>query len=304
MVSQNRVSLTLYFLVGVFVSAMGSRLRQTILEAQRNADEAAQVAAVLRENETRTSAIVETALDCIIGIDSNSKITEFNPAAEQTFGHSRAEALGRSLPELLIPPALREAHFKGLQNYLATGEGPVLGQRIEVPALRADGSEITVELAITRIPIAGPPLFTAYLRDITARKAADAALQERTRLAMLGLDVGIALTQKDSLRSMLQQCAEAMVRHLDAAFARIWTLDESGTILEMQASAGMYTHLDGPHGRVPVGKFKIGLIAEEKMPHLTNSVVDDPRVRRPRVGASRGNGVLRRAPADAGGGVC
>ncbi len=178
----------------------------------------------------------------------------------------------------MIPNALREAHFKGLAHYLATGEGPVLGQRIEVPALRADGSEILVELAITRIPIAGPPQFTAYLRDITARKAADEGLLERTRLAMMGLDVGIALTQKAPLQDILQQCAEAMVRYLDAAFARIWLLDQDEQMLVLKASAGLYTHLDGPHGRVPVGKFKIGLIAEEKLPHLTNDVLDDPRV--------------------------
>ncbi|HEX5709359.1 MAG TPA: GAF domain-containing protein, partial [Pyrinomonadaceae bacterium] len=72
--------------------------------------------------------------------------------------------------------------------------------------------------------------------------------------------------------------AEALVTHLDAAFARVWTLDEGSSVLELQASAGMYTHLDGPHSRVPVGRFKIGLIAEERRPHLTNSVVGDPRV--------------------------
>jgi anti-anti-sigma regulatory factor len=77
---------------------------------------------------------------------------------------------------------------------------------------------------------------------------------------------------------MLQLCAEAVVRHLDAAFARVWTLDETEDVLELQASAGMYTHLDGAHGRVPVGKFKIGLIAAERKAHLTNQVVGDPRV--------------------------
>ena len=77
---------------------------------------------------------------------------------------------------------------------------------------------------------------------------------------------------------MLQGCAEAIVSNLDAAFARIWTLDAATNVLELRASAGQYTHIDGPHGRVPVGKFKIGLIAEERKPHFTNAVVDDPRV--------------------------
>jgi len=77
---------------------------------------------------------------------------------------------------------------------------------------------------------------------------------------------------------MLQQCCEAIVQHLHAAFARIWTLNERDNMLELRASAGLYVHLDGPHGRVPVGKFKIGLIAQERKPHLTNQVVGDVRV--------------------------
>jgi signal transduction histidine kinase len=77
---------------------------------------------------------------------------------------------------------------------------------------------------------------------------------------------------------MLQRCVQAVVDRLDAAFARIWTVDDTRTTLVLRASAGQYTHLDGPHGRVPIGKFKIGLIAAEGRPHLTNSVVGDPRV--------------------------
>src|SRR5262249_19751709 len=73
-------------------------------------------------------------------------------------------------------------------------------------------------------------------------------------------------------------CALAIVKHLDAAFSRIWTLHTDEDILELQASAGMYTHLDGSHSRIPVGQFKIGLIAQEKKPHLTNDVPNDPRV--------------------------
>jgi PAS domain-containing protein len=94
----------------------------------------------------------------------------------------------------------------------------------------------------------------------------------------LSADVGAALTQSDTLPEMLQRSAEAMVQHLDAAFARIWTLNIEDNVLELQASAGLYTHLDGTHARVPVGKFKIGLIAEERTPRLTNDVRHDPRV--------------------------
>jgi PAS domain S-box-containing protein len=115
-------------------------------------------------------------------------------------------------------------------------------------------------------------------RLFEARKRAEEVLLERARLAVLAAEVGTALTQRDTLPEMLNSCAEALVKHLDAAFARIWTLNETEGVLELQASAGMYTHLDGGHSRVPVGKFKIGLIAEERMAHLTNDVANDQRV--------------------------
>ena len=101
---------------------------------------------------------------------------------------------------------------------------------------------------------------------------------EHTRLLALSSEVGRALTENMALNASLQWCAQAIVQYLDGAFARIWTLNEVGDTLELQASAGLYTHLDGPHSRVPVGKFKIGLIAEERKPHLTNSVLGDPLV--------------------------
>jgi PAS domain S-box-containing protein len=114
---------------------------------------------------------------------------------------------------------------------------------------------------------------------ITDRKRAEEQLERRARQAALGADVGRALAESGApLGRTLQRCAESVVKHLDAAFARVWTLNPDAGVLELQASAGMYTHLDGAHGRVPVGKFKIGLIAEERRPHLTNSVVGDPRV--------------------------
>lgn len=101
---------------------------------------------------------------------------------------------------------------------------------------------------------------------------------DQQRRALLTAEVGTALIQSQALGDALQRCAEAVVRHLDAAFARVWTVDPSSGMLELQASAGMYTHLDGPHGRVPVGRFKIGMIAQEKRPHLTNAVIGDPHV--------------------------
>jgi len=103
-------------------------------------------------------------------------------------------------------------------------------------------------------------------------------LVEQARLTALAADIGMSLTQPGTLRDRLDRCAAALVKDLDAAFARIWTLDRAGQVLELQASAGLYTHLDGAHSRVPVGKYKIGLIAQERQAHLTNDVLNDPRV--------------------------
>jgi PAS domain S-box-containing protein len=123
-------------------------------------------------------------------------------------------------------------------------------------------------------------LVTALMLSWLIRRYGD-ELAERARQAALGAEIGARLVQNRDLRGILQLCAEAIVRHLDAAFARIWTLNEKEDVLELQASAGLYTHLNGPHGRVPVGSLKIGMIALEKKPHLTNAVLDDPRISDP-----------------------
>jgi PAS domain S-box-containing protein len=128
-----------------------------------------------------------------VTIDHEGCITEFNPAAEHTFGRSRDEVVGRSLAEVMIPPSLRAQHRQGLARYLATGETQVIGKRIEIMAMRADGSEFPVELTITRIQSDGPPSFTGYLRDITQRKRSEeelrrsqAFLAETRRLSSIG----------------------------------------------------------------------------------------------------------------------
>jgi two-component system cell cycle sensor histidine kinase/response regulator CckA len=118
----------------------------------------------------------------------------------------------------------------------------------------------------------------SQIGQFVERIRAQDALAERARVAELSAEIGISVTRGRTLHEMLQGCCEALVRNLDAAFARVWTLNEPEQVLELQASAGMYTHLDGGHGRVPVGRFKIGLIAAERQPHLTNQVIGDPRV--------------------------
>ncbi len=141
---------------------------------QKRAEQAVQA------SEIRQGAILQTALDAIIIMDQHGIILEFNPAAEQMFGYSRAEVLDRELAQFIIPPTLREQHRQGLARYLVTGEGPVIRQRIEITAMRSDGTEFPIELAVTRIPLDGPPMFTGFIRDITERNQAVEAL-ERAR---------------------------------------------------------------------------------------------------------------------------
>ncbi len=116
--------------------------------------------------------MLESALDCIVCMDHAGKIIEFNPVAEETFGYTRSDAIGKLMADLIIPPSLREAHRVGLARYLATGAGPVLGKRIEITAMRANGKEFPVELMIVPIPSAIPPRFIGFIRDITERKQA------------------------------------------------------------------------------------------------------------------------------------
>ena len=136
-------------------------------------------AEALRESEARKNAILDSALDAIITMDHEGRLVEFNGAAERIFGHARAEVLGRSLAGVIIPERLREAHQRGLARFLATGEGPVLNKQIELPALRADGTEFPAEIAILPIPGTQPPLFTAFLRDVTERRALEKTLVAR-----------------------------------------------------------------------------------------------------------------------------
>jgi PAS domain S-box-containing protein len=149
--------------------------------------------AALKRSEARKAAILDSALDCIVTIDHEGCVTEFNPAAERTFGCRRDEVMGKQLADVIIPPPLREQHRRGIVRYLGTGEARIIGRRVEMTAVHADGSEFPVELAISRIPLDGPPSFTGYLRDITERKRSEeelrrsgAYLAEAQKLSMTG----------------------------------------------------------------------------------------------------------------------
>lgn len=135
----------------------------------------------LRESEERNQLIVTNSLDAVMTIDSQGLITSWNPQAERLFGWPREEVLGRLLSETIIPPAYRKTDERGIAHFRATGEGPELNRRIELTALHRNGTEFPVELAITPMRLGGDIVFSAFLRDITERKRAQEALEEKTR---------------------------------------------------------------------------------------------------------------------------
>jgi PAS domain S-box-containing protein len=147
-----------------------------------------------RRSEARLRAVLDSALDCVVIADSDGVVIEFNPAACRTFGYPRERAVGSELAELIIPPMLREQHRQGLDRYLNTEHPRILDQRVEITGMRSDGTEFPVELTITRVALAGRPVFTGYLRDLTDRRStelelsasrrrvAEAAVAERQRL--------------------------------------------------------------------------------------------------------------------------
>lgn len=124
-----------------------------------------------RFSQQRIEAMIESALDAVIMIDHRGDVLQFNPSAEATFGYSRKEVLNKSLADFIIPERYREAHRRGMAHYLATGQGPVIGKRLEIQAIRKGGEEFPCELTITmqRLP-SGEPVFTAYLRDLSNRQ--------------------------------------------------------------------------------------------------------------------------------------
>lgn len=178
----------------------------------------------LRASEERTRAIVEAALDCIITMDHAGRIVAFNPAAERAFGFRSQEVIGQEMATLIIPPSLRDAHRAGLAHYLATGEGPILGTRLEVTALRADGSEFPVELTVTRLPSDGPALFAGFIRDITER------IQAERRLAVQ-YAVSRVLAEARTVDEMTAHVLAAIGQAMGWQIGAFWQADAARALI-------------------------------------------------------------------------
>lgn len=153
------------------------QLEQALELAESRSLELTASQTALAGSEARGSAIVRAALDAVVVMDASGRIVEWNPAAEAIFGYTRDECLGQVLSNLIVPEDLRHRHTRGLQRYLATGEGPLLGNRVETAGLRRDGTTFPVELTIAAVAGGdGPPMFTGFIRDVTERREQQAAL--------------------------------------------------------------------------------------------------------------------------------
>jgi PAS domain S-box-containing protein len=211
----------------------------------------------LQASERRNRAVIDSALDAVVAMNHEGLIVGFNPAAERLFGHRSADVIGRPLADVVIPPELRESHRRGLAHYLSTGEGPVLGQRIELTALRADGATIDVELTITRMPGAGPPMFTGFLRDITDRKEADQKLHEQlARLDLLNR-ITRAIGERQDLPSIFHVVLSTLEDNLPIDFGCVCLREGESEVLTVSAVGSKSRPLAAAlamteHARIPV----------------------------------------------------
>ena len=202
-----------------------------------------------------------------------------NAALLQLVG--RRDILGKTVREAI--PEIAGQGFLQLMDKVYSGGESFVGKGLTASIHRRPGGPLEdVSLDFVFQPIFGSEGAVTGIfvqgQDITEQKAAEAIRSRQSSHDALSASVGQALTRSPTLPLMLQRCAEAIVEKLDAAFARVWLFEPTTGMLELRASAGLYTHLDGPHGRVPLGKLKIGRIAAERSAHLTNSVIGDPRV--------------------------
>jgi PAS domain S-box-containing protein len=216
--------------------------------------------------------------DAILVRDMNGLTKFWNRGAELLYGWAAEQAIGRVLFDLLntvFPAPLEEIEGEVLRT------GHWEGELVQT---KKDGTQIVVSSrwALQRDERGAPLAILVTNNDISERKQAEqrlrVAMSERTRLGAFREEIRMALAHEGSLSEILQNCAEAILRHFGAAFARIWTLSSKGRELQLKASAGMYTRLDGTHSRIPIGHLKIGLIAEERKPYLSNDVQNDPLV--------------------------
>jgi PAS domain S-box-containing protein len=243
------------------------------------AEEHKRTEVALQQSETLFRSIFEQAVINVGITRPDGSVFAYNPAAEKLLGFTQEEFSTMTFRDY--------THPDDLDADLSLYEELINGQRdfyqLEKRYIRKDQQVIWVHVTVSAIRDEKGEilLMSGVSQDITQRKQSEAALQERARLAALAADIGIAITEENTLQDMLRRCVVALHNYLDAAFARIWTMNSHENVLELRASAGLYTHLDGPHGRIAMGQYKIGQIAQQRQPYLTNCIANDPHISDP-----------------------
>jgi PAS domain S-box-containing protein len=166
-----------------------------------------------KESEARQGAILEAAHDAIITMDQQLNIREFNPAAEQMFGHKRLDILGRNV-ELLLPPADRTRQLQALNQYMTTGRGALAGRQLQLRGLRADGSDFPLELTVARIGADSRAALTGFFRDITERRALEEQLRQSQKLEAIGRLAGGVAHDFNNILMSIMGAADLMLMQL------------------------------------------------------------------------------------------
>ena len=211
--------------------ASAREVESLLILQERKVKQLTAFAQQMQESEAGTRAIIDYALDGIVTIDRFGNIIEFNPAAERLFGYECEEVLGKPIVELLVPPQLRESQRRGWDQFLATGYGPWIGQRVETVGLRADGRQVPVELAITVLHPKQPPMLTAFVRDLSLLKQTSeklsqsnarlqAVLDAATQAAIVAVDVRghITLFNRGAERMLGYKGVDVVGRHSPELF--------------------------------------------------------------------------------------
>src|SRR6266403_1533931 len=233
----------------------------------------------LRESEQRLQDILDNTTAVVFVKDLELRYILVNREYERRHQVQRDQICGKTDFDI-HPHDVAETLRANDRNVIEAGT-PIQFEEA-VPMAEGERQYVVVKFLL-RDRTTKPYAVCGIATDITELKRAEELQARRAPQAALRADIHAAFSvgTENALQAILQRSAEAVVRHLDGAFARIWTLNDRQNVLELQASAGLYTRLDGEHARVPVGKLKIGLIAQERKPHLTNDVLNDNRISHP-----------------------
>ncbi|OGS91943.1 MAG: hypothetical protein A2Z95_03455 [Gallionellales bacterium GWA2_60_18] len=217
---------------------LGSQVRQRTRELEAASLENEKITRALREQKEFLDTVFENALDAIVLMDSRGVITGWSRQAEKIFGWSKEEAVGRLMHETLVPERYREAHVRGMQQFLSTGKGSVLNSRMEIPALHRDGHEFTIELSIAPIKTADGYGISSFIRDISERQKLEHQLVEREalfRAVFDQADSGIELIDPDTLRFV--EANPAACRMLGYTHEELLRLNLEDTQVDMDRKA-------------------------------------------------------------------